>query len=227
MKAFILGVFATLLSVSVSAEPVMTLITLNTDDPAGYRDWAMNSAETIGEANAAMAGGLCSPRAGAEEMGDLYLWTLFDSQKTAWSADPMNPAVAAEVAKIPVNRTVRDWDTYRVVRQADTLSEKSYAWNIMVKTSDTGAYLTAIDSLYAAMQDNGFDDISMQVFAADTGRWAGSIMVSMSASSPSRLGEAMDARTESWFSEILAGLGSIREYQYGWGLACETFYAAQ
>ena len=63
-----------------SAEPVMNLITINTADGAGYAKWAENSAATIGEANGAMAMGLCSPTSGAEVMGDHYLWSFFDSR---------------------------------------------------------------------------------------------------------------------------------------------------
>jgi hypothetical protein len=82
---------------SVQAEPVMNLITINTNDPAGYSAWAKGSAKALVKANNAMAMGLCSPTSGAQKMGDHYLWTFFDSQATVWANDPMNPGVAAEV----------------------------------------------------------------------------------------------------------------------------------
>ena len=209
-----------------TAEPVMTLITVNTDNPAGYIEWARASSETLGEANGASGVGICSARVGAEEMGDLYFWTLFDSNETAWKSDPNNPTVAKEVGKMKVNRTIRDWDNYRVVRQASSLDEKFSSWNIMVKTSDMTQYLSMVDKLHAAMKENGFEDVNMQVFVPDSGRWSGGVMVAMQAASPTRLGAALDARTQPWFTSILSELKDIREYQYGWGLDCETLYAA-
>ena len=217
--SFITGTYAT-------AEPVMTLITVNTDNPAGYIEWARASSETLGEANGASGVGICSARVGAEEMGDLYFWTLFDSNETAWKSDPNNPTVAKEVGKMKVNRTIRDWDNYRVVRQASSLDEKFSSWNIMVKTSDMTQYLSMVDKLHAAMKENGFEDVNMQVFVPDSGRWSGGVMVAMQAASPTRLGAALDARTQPWFTSILSELKDIREYQYGWGLDCETLYAA-
>ncbi len=63
------------------AEPVMNLITLNTQDAAGYAQWAKRSAPIIAKANGAMAMGLCSPMAGAEVMGDHFLWRFWDYGK--------------------------------------------------------------------------------------------------------------------------------------------------
>ena len=113
------------LSSYAATEPVMSLITVNTEDTAGYRDWAKGSSEAIAKTNGASAIGLCSPRIGAEEMGDLYFWSLFDSNETAWKTDPNNPAIAKEVAKMQVTRTIRDWDNYRVARQASALDEST------------------------------------------------------------------------------------------------------
>ena len=64
---------------------------------------------TLIKANNAMAMGLCSPTSGGQEMGDPL--DLFDSQVTVWSNDPMNPTVAAEVAKMDVERRIRMWTT--------------------------------------------------------------------------------------------------------------------
>ena len=44
-------------------------------------------------------------------MGDHYLWTFFDSQAKVWASDLMNPEVAADVAKMDVDREVRMWDS--------------------------------------------------------------------------------------------------------------------
>ncbi len=102
MKTFIYGLGALSLSFSVAsqAEPVMNLITLNTQDGAGYAKWLRGSAEALGKSNNAMSMGLCSPTAGAEQMGDHYLFSFFDSQKTAWSNSGQNPTMIKEVAKL-------------------------------------------------------------------------------------------------------------------------------
>ena len=86
------------------------------------------------------------------------------------------------------------------------------------------AYLNALDNLTVAMKENGHD-VTMQVFMADTGRWAGLFMVSLSASDGATLGAAMDDRTEPWFTEILTSLEGSREYVHGFALQCETYYS--
>ena len=83
-----------------------------------------------------------------------------------------------------------------------------------------------VNKLHAAMKENGFEDVDMQVFVPDSGRWAGGVMVAMQTASPARLGAALDARAQPWFTSILEDLSGIREYQHGWGLDCETFYSA-
>ena len=76
-----LAVLVSVFCLTARAEPVMTLITVNTADPAGYAAWARSNAEDISKANGAVAMGLCSPTTGAEQMGDHYLWSFFPSQQ--------------------------------------------------------------------------------------------------------------------------------------------------
>ena len=202
----------------------MNLITINTADGAGYAAWAKGSAEAISKSNNAMAMGLCSPTAGAEQPGDHYLWSFFDSQVTAWSTSSQNPTIRQEVAKMKVKRTIKEWDTWRILRAAPTNSDGGYFWNIVVKAENAASYLNALDNLTVAMKENGHD-VTMQVFMADTGRWAGLFMVSLSASDGAILGAAMDDRTEPWFTEILTSLEGSREYVHGFALQCETYYS--
>ncbi|MFT5048103.1 MAG: hypothetical protein ACI8UP_005104 [Porticoccaceae bacterium] len=210
---------------TTQAEPVMNLITVNTQDAAGYVSWAKSSTPIIAKANGAMAMGLCSPVAGAEAMGDHFLWSFWDSQKSAWAADNTDPAVVAEIAKNKVVRTIREWDNWRIVRAAATTSEKGYFWNIIVKTNNVGSYLDALDNMLIALKDHGHD-LSLQVFIADTGRRAGQVMVSLGSPDAAALGAAMDDRTQDWFSAVLKDLEGTREYQHGWAMQCETYYAA-
>ena len=83
-----------------------------------------------------------------------------------------------------------------------------------------------VNKLHVTMKENGFEDIDMQVFAPDSGRWAGEVMVAMQTSSTARLAAALDARTQPWFTSILEDLSGIRDYQNGWDLDCKTFYSA-
>jgi len=220
----VISAFALSFSVIAKAEPVMNLITINTADGAGYAAWAKGSAEAISKSNNAMAMGLCSPTAGAEQPGDHYLWSFFDSQVTAWSTSSQNPTIREEVAKMSVKRTIKEWDTWRILRAAPTNSDGGYFWNIVVKAENAASYLNALDNLTVAMKENGHD-VTMQVFMADTGRWAGLFMVSLSASDGAILGAAMDDRTEPWFTEILTSLEGSREYVHGFALQCETYYS--
>jgi hypothetical protein len=225
LSAIVLTILSMTLPLFAKSEPVMNLITINTSDGAGYAAWAKNSARAIATSNKASAMGLCSPMAGAEQMGDHYLWTFFDSQATAWSTDSQNPVMRQEVAKMKVQRTIKEWDNWRILRAAPATSDRGYFWNIIVKAENPASYLSTLDKLDAALKANGHD-LTMQVFMADTGRRAGHFMVSLSASEGAKLGAAMDDRTEPWFGELLAGLEGGREYVHGFAMQCETFYAA-
>ena len=126
------------------AEPVMTFITVNTAEPAAYSAWAKKNAAAISKANGAMAMGLCSPTSGAQKMGDHYLLSFFDSQTSVWSSDPMNPVVRDAVANMNVEREVRMWDNWRIVRAAPT-SERWYYYNLYVRTDNPAGYIAVVD----------------------------------------------------------------------------------
>ena len=210
---------------SAHAEPVMSLITVNTNDAAGYAAWAKGSAKTIATANGAMAMGLCSPTSGAQKMGDHYLWSFFDSQEAAWSVDPMNAVVRAEVAKLDVKREVRMWDNWRIVRAAE-VSGKAHYYNLHVKTDNPSGYIAALDKVHAEMKKRDLD-VTMQVYMGDTGETAGLLMVSFGSSDRAEVGRMLDTRTEDWFTDIISGLEGKREMVHGFSLVCETFYATQ
>lgn len=217
---------ATLLaSVPTKAEPVMNLITINTQDAAGYAAWAKASAPIIAKANNATAMGLCSPTAGPEMMGDHYLWSFFDSQETAWGNSGMNPVVAAEIAKMNVERTVRTWDNWRIAKAVESTSDRGYFYNIRVRTDNMAGYLKAVANLEAELNERGHP-VNIQAFVGDTGTTAGSVMVSLGAADGPTLGRAMDARTEPWFGKILTKLEGERVYEHGFAMICETYYSA-
>ena len=219
------GLLLALAMTSTQAEPVMNLITINTNDPAGYAAWAKDNAESISKANNAMAMGLCSPTSGAEEMGDHYLWSFYDSQETVWQTDAMNPVVREAVAKMDVDRQIRMWDNWRIVRAAE-LSERGYYYNLYVETDSPSEYVNGLDRLHKKMQEEGHD-VSMQIFMGDTGSTAGTIMISFGSANPAVLGRSLDARTESWFQEIVSEFEGTRKMVHGFSLICETYYAAK
>lgn len=221
----IVGSLLVCFSVGVQAEPVMSLVTVNTNDPAGYSAWAKTNAAAISKANGAMAMGLCSPTSGAQQMGDHYLWSFFDSQESLWSADPMNPVSRKAIANMNVEREVRTWDNWRIVRAAET-TEKGYYYNLYVKTDNPAGYISVVDQLHAEMKKRGYD-VSMQVFMGDTGETAGMIMTSFGAANAAEVGRMLDARNEPWVSKIIAKVEGKREMVHGFSMMCETYYAAE
>lgn len=206
------------------AEPVMNLVTVNTKDAAGYAAWAQKSAPKLIKANNAMAMGLCSPSSGAEQTGDHYLWSFFDSQETAWQNTQMNPTVVREVAKLKVDREIRSWDNWRIVR-AEALSDTGYYYNLYVETDSLSDYLAGLDNLKAELRARGHD-ITMQVFVGDTGTRTGTVMISMGAEDSAVLGKAMDARTEDWYQQIVSDFNSSREIVHGFAMTCSTYAMA-
>ena len=224
LRVSLIGMFLALFANASHSEGVMNLVTLNTDDPAGYAAWAKGSASALVKINDSMAMGLCSPTSGAEVIGDHYLWTFFESQEKAWQADPMDPAQRAEVAKIDVDRTIRTWDNWRIVRAAE-ITESGHYYNIYVETADLGSYLAGLDTLMAEMDKRGLG-VTMQVFVGDTGATVGTVMVSLGAENAATLGRAMDARTEDWYQKIVAGFAGQREMVHAFSMTCQTFAMA-
>ena len=144
---------------------------------------------------------------------------------------PHVKAIAAEhsdvlkVAKMDVERRIRMWDNWRIVR-ATEVSEKGYYYNVHVKTDNPGGYIAALDRVYAEMQERGYD-LTMQIFMGDTGETAGMVMVSLGSSDRAEVGRMMDARSEGWFQQALAGLDGTREIVHGFSLVCETYSMAE
>ena len=224
LRSTFVGVLLALMANVALAEGVMNLITVNTNDPAGYAAWAKKSAPTLVEANGAMAMGLCSPTSGAQVIGDHYLWSFFESQEKAWSSDPMNPVVRAEVAKLDVERTVRTWDNWRIVRPA-AITESGHYYNMYVETDDVAGYVAGLERMIAEMDKRGYG-VSMQIFVGDTGTTVGTVMISLGAADAATLGRAMDARTEGWFTNIVSSFAAQRKMVHGFSMTCDTYATA-
>ena len=220
----VLGSLVFVWGATAQAEPVMSLVTVNTQDPAGYAAWAKSNAEAVSKANGAMAMGLCSPTSGAQKMGDHSLWSFFDSQASLWSGDPYNPTVRKAIANMNVEREVRTWDNWRIVRAA-AVTDKSAHYNLYVKTDNPSGYIAVLDELHAEMKKRGYD-VTMQVFMGDTGETAGMIMTSFSSADAAEVGRMLDARSEAWVSKIISKVEGDREMVHGFSMNCETYYAA-
>tara|TARA_B110000211_G_C13807898_1_gene433546 strand:+ start:196 stop:678 length:483 start_codon:yes stop_codon:yes gene_type:complete len=158
-------------------------------------------------------------------MGDHYIFTFFDSQKALWAADPVDPIMVKEIAKMNVKRTVKEQDHWAVVRALPTNGDIGYFWNITVIAENANRYLSTLDKLVPAMKANGHD-VSMNVFVADTGRRAGQFMVSMGSPDRAALGALLDDRTQPWFAEVMSDLEGTREIVLGQALRCESYYSA-
>ncbi len=188
------------------AEGVMNLITVNTNDPAGYAAWAKKSAHTLVEANGAMAMGLCSPTSGAQVIGDHYLWSFFESQEKAWSSNPMNPVVRAGVAKLDVERTVRTWDNWRIVRPA-AITESGFAVGNEISMADFAIFYI-VDILTQRFQSVESGPAAIELLFGDKPRIA-----EHQATMKARPNIAAYRESEQWArcGRYMAGKGTIGE----------------
>ena len=218
-----------LLPLISAGNPSMNVVTVNTEDYNGYMDWARKSAKVIGSANGAVASGVCRSTAGAEVEGDIYYYTLAESMEKMLQGDVNVGKVAKEIAKMKVTRTVRLRDAYRIVKTSSstaTVGQVNSNMNILVHTKDVAAYVKGLGQFETALHNNGFKDITLQAFLAETGDYTGLVMTSMAAPSRARLGAALDARTKPWASSIIGSWDGTREYVRGIFMDCETIYVA-
>ena len=98
-------VFGVTLAVSVCSEAGQTLqvVRVNTDDIPNYLAWAEEAAPVMLE-DAEGAIGVCVPRFGAEEQGDVYFYSVSPNMEAFLSLDLNAPNVTNEVAKIAARR---------------------------------------------------------------------------------------------------------------------------
>ena len=93
-------------SVNAWSGPAMSVLTVNSKDPAGYMKWVQKSGPAIG---------VCFPSAGYYGPGELYYWHLFNDHATALGSEQYNPTVIAELKKLKGKRKVSRGDAYRVL----------------------------------------------------------------------------------------------------------------
>lgn len=228
MNYKVLVASVTLISAAqVAADPAMSVVTVNTADPMAYMQWAKNSGPAIGEAIDAEVGGICLSTAGFFGPGETYYWHTFEDHEDAMSASIYDDAVAAETAKLSIERRVSGANLYSVVmaEPAEFKAGDTFAsWNIVISTSEPALYRQQLSALLAAARSNGYDDISMNAYASLTGPMAGDMMVAVGAPDSARLGEFIDELNSPWMAPIMASLAGIRAYEHGFAMQCTVVY---
>jgi len=226
----IFAILALAASSSALAIPAMSVITVNTEDPAAYVNWTKKHGKTVGSSINAGVGGICVNTAGHYSPGELYYWHLFDSHATAVAADRGNSTITKALKSLSVKRVISQADILQIVAAepssmsvGDTFSN----WNIIVSTDDPALYLSQVQTLANTAQQNGFDDVSMAAYAYMTGPNAGKLMVVSQAPTPARLGEFLDATASEWAAPIMNRLGGIRSYEHGFMMNCTVVHSSQ
>ena len=82
-----------------------------------------------------------------------------------------------------------------------------------------------LEGMIAEMDKRDYG-VTMQVFVGDTGETVGTVMISLGAADGATLGRALDARTESWFTDVVAGFSAQRQIVHGFSMTCETYAMA-
>ncbi len=213
-----------LITAQASATPAMSVVTINTEDPIAYLEWARDNGRAIGNAIDATVGGVCISDAGFYQPGELYYWHAFRDHASALGASVYNDTVRKEAKKLKIQRTVSDSDVLSLVvgeeplglEVGDTFSN----WNLVVSTDDPGLYEQQLYRINDAASENSFADITVSAQSYLTGENAGKLLVQVSAPTNTRLGEFLDQINSDWISPIMAGLSGIRTYERGFMINC-------
>ena len=224
------GLMLTLAAGQVWSRPAMSVLTVNTKDPAAYLQWVQGSGEAIAESIDAAVGGICVPSAGFYGPGELYYWHLFGDHATALGSEQYNPTVMKELKKLQVDRVVSRGDAYSVVmaepgeyKVGDTFAN----WNIVISSYNQAQYLKEVARMSAAADENGFSDIRFTVYSYLSGENAGKLMTVVEAPNGNRLGAMLDELESDWASAILGDMAQVRQYEHGFTMNCRVVYAAE
>ena len=224
------GLMLTLAAGQVWSRPAMSVLTVNTKDPAAYLQWVQGSGEAIAESIDAAVGGICVPSAGFYGPGELYYWHLFSDHATAMGSEQYNPTVMKELKKLQVDRVVSRGDAYSVVMAepgeyevGDTFAN----WNIVISSDNQAQYLKEVARMSAAADENGFSDIRFTVYSYLSGENAGKLMAVVEAPNGNRLGAMLDELESDWASAILGDMAKVRRYEHGFTMNCRVVYAAE
>ena len=209
--------FALVASSGLYALQGLNVITITTDDPVGYLKWLTESQPVFQEAQGddVLASGICSPVAGGADVNEHYVWNFAPSVSAMMS----NPGFFSD---INVQRAIRKIASKRVVTRRDLMysiksgevgavGTSTANYNLISSTNDVSGYASALTRMENAAASNGFDDISVALYGSVTsGDRAGTVMASVQAPTPARLGAFFDQRDSAWMSEAMSEFNSIR-----------------
>ena len=224
------GLMLALMAGQAWSRPAMSVLTVNTKDPAEYLQWVQGSGGAIAESIDAAVGGICVPSAGFYSPGELYYWHLFGDHATAMGSEQYNPTVMEELKKLKADRVVSRGDAYSVLmaepgqyKVGDTFAN----WNIIISSNDQAQYLKEVARMSAAADENGFSDIRFTVYRYLSNENAGKLMAVVEAPNGNRLGAMLDALESEWASVILGDIAKVSRYEHGFTMNCRVVYAAE
>ena len=223
----LLGIF--FISLNVHSLQGLNVITITTDDPQGYVEWLTESQPVFQAAQGdnAAAQGICSPVAGGEFTNEHYVWTIAPSISAMMSNPEFftDKDVARALRKIANKREVVRRDLMYVIKEAaiDGVGVTNAQYNLTSKTNDVEGYVEALTAMEKAAAANGFDDISVALFGSLAGGdRALTVMASIQAPTPERLGAFFDERQSGWMTEAVADFNSLRTPVIDFMMQCTT-----
>ena len=209
--------FALVASSGLYALQGLNVITITTDDPVGYLKWLTESQPVFQEAQGddVLASGICSPVAGGADVNEHYVWN-FAPSVSAMMSNPgffSDKNVQRAIRKIASKREVTRRDLMYSVKSGEVgaVGTSTANYNLISSTNDVSGYASALTRMENAAASNGFDDISVALYGSVTsGDRAGTVMSSVQAPTPARLGAFFDQRDSAWMSEAMSEFNSIR-----------------
>ena len=224
------GILLSLWSVNAWSTPAMSVLTVNSKDPAAYMQWVQKSGPAIAESIDAAVGGVCLPSAGYYGPGELYYWHLFNDHATALGSEQYNPTVMKELKKLKADRVVSRGDAYSVIYAEPggyAVGDTFANWNIVISSDDPAQYLKEVARMSAAADENGFSDIRYTVYSYLSGENAGKLMTVVEAPNGNRLGAMLDELETDWASAIMSDMAKVRQYEHGFTMNCRVVYVAE
>ena len=195
----------------------LNVITITTDDPVGYLKWLTESQPVFQEAQGddVLASGICSPVAGGADVNEHYVWN-FAPSVSAMMSNPgffSDKNVQRAIRKIASKREVTRRDLMYSIKSGEVgaVGTSTANYNLISSTNDVSGYASALTRMENAAASNGFDDISVALYGSVTsGDRAGTVMASVQAPTPARLGAFFDQRDSAWMNEAMSEFNSIR-----------------
>jgi hypothetical protein len=216
-------------SSAIFAAQGLSVITITTDDPQGYMKWLTESQPVFQAAQGdnSLAQGICSPSAGGVNVNEHYVWTVAPSV-SAMMGNPeffTDKNVTRAIKKIASKRKVIRRDLMFVIKSNEIGGPGTTTanYNLISSTKDVSGYAAALTRMEETAGKNGFDDISVALWGSVTsGDRAGTVMASVQAPTPERLGAFFDQRNSSWMIEAMSAFDSVRTPVIDFMMQCTT-----